>query len=131
MGASLSALLHDPRHRRFWRLAVMLLCGTSAGFAFSPLQVGLPIEQADKLNHLLAFASIGCAAVFAQAPGGRAPATALLGCLIFGIFIEWVQYFIPGRQCSAADVLANMAGATVGVILAQGLRRGFAKAHPG
>ena len=68
------------------------------------------IEQvSDKLYHAAAFAVLAALADLSFPAGrfGLAKIGALLG---FGIAIEAVQYFLPHRQASLADVLADGVG---------------------
>jgi len=56
---------------------------------------------------------------FVQALGGRKVNgtlawgpywIALLGASVYGAFDEWHQWFVPGRNSSAGDVLLNLVG---------------------
>ena len=40
----------------------------------------------------------------------------VIGAVLFGIVIEVIQHFVPGRYMSFYDVLANSAGVLIGVI---------------
>ncbi len=42
---------------------------------------------------------------------------AWLLCVLASVAVEAVQYYLPGRDSSAVDVLMNTAGATIGVLL--------------
>jgi len=63
----------------------------------------------DKLKHVVAFLVLAALAdrSFPGSPFGPAKILALLG---LGISIEVVQYFIPYREASALDVLADCVG---------------------
>ena len=63
----------------------------------------------DKANHALAFAVLALLADFSfpRARFGLAKAAALLA---FGVAIEAVQHFLPWREASAMDVVADLAG---------------------
>jgi VanZ family protein len=63
----------------------------------------------DKLNHVLAFLALGLLAdrSFPQARFGLAKAVALLA---YGVAIEAVQSFLPWREASLPDILADAAG---------------------
>jgi VanZ family protein len=63
----------------------------------------------DKVSHILAFGALSLAADFSfpQRPFGPAKMLALLG---YGVLIEVVQYFLPYREASVFDVLADGVG---------------------
>jgi VanZ family protein len=63
----------------------------------------------DKLNHVIAFLALGLLAdrSFPQARFGLAKAAALLA---YGAAIEAVQHFLPWREASLPDILADAAG---------------------
>jgi VanZ family protein len=63
----------------------------------------------DKASHILAFGALSLAAdlSFPQRPFGPAKIVALLG---YGVLIEVVQYFLPYREASVFDVLADGVG---------------------
>jgi VanZ family protein len=63
----------------------------------------------DKANHALAFLVLALLADFSlpRARFGLAKAAALLA---FGVAIEAVQHFLPWREASAMDVVADLAG---------------------
>ena len=63
----------------------------------------------DKAGHALAFYVLALLADFSF-PGSRLnlPKTALL--LSYGLLIEIIQYFLPGRMCSLYDLTADAVG---------------------
>ena len=45
-------------------------------------------------------------------------------CLIpFGGIVEWLQSFVPGREASMGDAVANTLGVFVGIWLAEAIGR--------
>ncbi|MBZ8141636.1 hypothetical protein CLD22_17230 [Rubrivivax gelatinosus] len=99
----------------------MLLVSGVAWLAFTP---NPPLQAAagwDKGEHALAFALLALSAVraFPAAPRLVHPG-ALLG---YGVLIEIVQAYVPGRSSEAADVLADLAGILLGSLVAAGWRR--------
>ncbi|MBL8303097.1 MAG: VanZ family protein [Ideonella sp.] len=96
--------------------------------AFNPHTRHLPTTGWDKLNHLLAFTSLGLAAWWAY-PGARWSAfVALLG---FGVLIELVQTQIPGHSAEAADLLADLLGLGTAALVARLTSHASALARPG
>ena len=76
------------------------------------------------LDNVVLFVPVGA---FAAARWVRMPALlVLIGCVVLSVGIEAFQYLVPtGRVANTADVLANAAGATVGLVLSElsGARR--------
>jgi VanZ family protein len=122
------ALLHEKHFRRRWQLLLALLAGVAAWFAFTPdSSPGPDFEGADKLNHLLAFGSMGLAGLLSCAGGWQRALGAAAGLLAYGGFIELVQSQLPTRTASWADLLADACGILLGLLLAAALRRHWPK----
>lgn len=101
-----------------WALYGGLLLGCA--LAFNPQADRLPTVHSDKFQHLAAFVSLTLAAWWAH-PGARWRAVA--GLLLFGVFIEVVQMFIPGRSAEWGDLVADALGIALGVLVARFSRR--------
>lgn len=93
------------------------------------------VPGADKAVHALLYgvlAYLVWRAVHLGPPTPRAtlaPALRVLaGIAVFAAGDEWHQQFIPGRGAEAADWVADMAGATIGLTISQATpwRRGSA-----
>ncbi len=78
--------------------------------------VGVTIPLNDKIEHGIAYAAGGALAVAAFGATRRLPpwAAAVLFCGAWGISDEVHQGFVPGRETSAADLAADVAGASAG-----------------
>ena len=88
--------------------------------------VGVTIPLNDKVQHGLTFAAGGGLAAAAFGAVRRMPpwVCAVLFCGAWGISDEVHQGFVPGRETSAADVAADVTGASVGALgVAAWLRR--------
>ena len=87
----------------------------------------------DKLNHLLAFAVLGVLAQGVRGRPGRPAVAAVVSTFLYGVLIEAVQAWVPGRSSDWQDLLANAAGIAVGVGLASAVwGRGTARgSHSG
>ena len=96
---------------------VLLVCL----IAFNPHTRGLPSTGWDKLNHLLAFTSLGLAAWWGYPTGRWLGFGTLRG---FGVLIELVQLQIPGHSAEAADVLADLLGLAAAALGARLVGRG-------
>lgn len=90
------------------RVAFALALIGSCILAFTPADRYLQQQMNDKLLHFSAFVVL---ALMARAAFPLAPALILAFCMsFFGAFIEVVQSYLPYRQFSWLDLLADMAG---------------------
>ncbi|SDB81337.1 VanZ family protein [Williamwhitmania taraxaci] len=78
--------------------------------------------RADYLCHALAF--FGIVAIFTMAQLNDivifkrfAWIKLILLCIVLGISIEVLQYFIPGRSFNLFDILSNLVGLSFGLLL--------------
>lgn len=94
-------------------LLTLILGVAVAGLALSPVSVPMPIDNADKLYHAVAFAGLSVPVSF-LAP--RLIPGMVIALAVFGGVIELVQPYV-GRDCSVWDWLANVAGTAIGVII--------------
>ncbi|MCL1979693.1 MAG: VanZ family protein [Proteobacteria bacterium] len=87
------------------------------------------ISNIDKLLHCGAYAVLGGSFLFALTPQWKrrhpvlAGWAAILFCLLYGIFDEFHQSFIPGRFAGIDDVAADFAGGVLAVAGDWGWRR--------
>lgn len=94
--------------------ALILFLGTRAHLAALP-----EISGFDKIMHALEFAVFSLlwlralSHTFPKLSRGWVMGTILLAAL-YGLGIEWLQSFIPGRECSLGDEVANIFGAALG-----------------
>jgi len=123
-----ASLVHDARWQPVWRAVLLLLMCVAAWFAFIPATPLAQPTDLDKVQHLLAFASLGLAASFTANPGLRRTAQAAAGLMLYGGFIELVQTQLPTRTAEWADIVADGMGVAAGLTLAALLRRAFATA---
>jgi len=75
----------------------------------------------DKANHFIAFMTLYILLSFAYKHLSRKMKVLIL--LAFGMQIEIVQSFIPGRDFSGFDVVADSIGITIGFIVYYSYRR--------
>ncbi len=76
----------------------------------------------DKWEHLLAYALLMTTLGIA-APAQRSHVIGVAALFVLGIAIEVLQGFVPGRQPSALDVVANTIGLLIGLWLAVVVKR--------
>ena len=86
------------------------------------------VSNVDKVEHFLAYFAL-------QVSGGigfkRATSVWFVSifCICLGLSMEIAQLYVPGREASVADIIANLAGITLALaILALGRRRIIANA---
>ncbi len=116
-------MLHARQARPAWRVLLLVLVAGVCWLAFTPNPTLPSIGGNDKLDHLVAFASLGLVAMLSLGAGLRQYAGVAVGLLGFGIFIELVQIGIPGRSADWHDVVADMAGMLAGIAAVSLLRR--------
>lgn len=80
---------------------------------------GTSIEFPDKLAHAIEYAALGAALAFAISDPShpvtiRQTVAAIALTILFGISDEIHQSFVPGRDASVADLVADAVGATIG-----------------
>ena len=93
-----------------WRISFWLCFGLTAYLSLLP-QEFLPtgINIWDKLSHSIAFAALALSAALGW-PDKNFVQFVLIPLLTFGVLIEVLQYFIPGREFSLLDMLADAIG---------------------
>ena len=100
-----------------WSWIVLLLV-YAAGISVAshqPIRMGeAAIPHVDKLAHFLEF---GLFMLLAWQATGRRLWIAWLLTLVFAGLDEWHQAFVPSRDASAFDVLADACGATLMAVL--------------
>lgn len=77
------------------------------------------VKGIDKLVHFMLFLGFGFLVAGSISNGReiRFYALTLLLTVIYGITVEWLQRFIPGRSVDSLDILFNFLGALAGVSL--------------
>jgi len=98
-----------------WGLAltVVILC-------VIPAPQLVEVSNVDKVEHVLAFAALSF--VFLRAYH-RHTLWVITGCVVLGLAIELVQYFIPWRSAEFADLVADVFGVLLGCIAFLGFQR--------
>ncbi len=67
----------------------------------------------DKLEHAAAYAIL-CVIGVVSYPRKRTHLVLLIGLAMYGTALELLQSFVPGREASIADVIANTFGVFIG-----------------
>ena len=104
-----------------WLTAALFVCVTWE--ALRPNPGGSSIEHWDKLLHVLAFATLALTAALACSPGRNSNWGIAALLLLHGALIEVVQAYVPGREASWLDLMADAVGIAAGLGLARLWRR--------
>jgi VanZ family protein len=111
----------SPWWRRLWLWAPVAIYMAAIFVVSSMPGAPLPAQVSDKAAHAAAYALLAVLVVRALAGGLPAPVgarTAALAVVIVtahGVSDEFHQWFVPGRSADPLDVLADAAGAMLGV----------------
>jgi uncharacterized protein YfiM (DUF2279 family) len=100
-----------------WTPPILWVALILVGTSWPKLKLGPDELALDKLAHFTAYAVLAALALRATlTPRRVATAAAVLaGIACIGAVDEWHQTFIPGRSMSAADWIADVSGALVGI----------------
>jgi len=91
-------------------------------FLAQGLNSGISIPHIDKVAHFIVF--FGLSLLF-DLGFSQSKSRALLLALFYGIAVEWLQSFIPGRQASIPDIIFDMLGCACYYYVAQTWLRTF------
>ena len=96
---------------RLSRIAFCMMCVAVAVLSLLPSAALPPTSIGDKAEHVIAYAVLG---LLGAASSERSVMRVILGLAIFGLAIEMLQTFPPGRSPDPLDVVADLAGAALG-----------------
>lgn len=100
-------------------LAFFVCAGAILYIALAPVSDHPTLSYGDKLNHALAFFVLGSLGSIAWPASARA----LLGGLVgYGVLIELLQWPVPGHNADPLDVLADLVGALLAMVLIKAWR---------
>jgi hypothetical protein len=95
-----------------WIISIMVVCYLS----LKPrIEFPIDFKGADLAYHALAYLWLACLPFFIFQGGRRSLLCALL-MIPLGIALEFGQTFVPGRNFSIFDIMANSFGAILGVM---------------
>ena len=115
-------------HQHAWRWLLAVLVVVVSWFAFSPSTGSDAFEHVDKFKHVLAFGCLATVAGLAWPVSRPTHFKIALALVLYGAFIEVVQSFIPSRDASWPDLLADAVGIAAGLLLLHVVRQaGWAK----
>lgn len=103
---------------KFQRLLRVLLALELLGIIYLSIKSpngGVNVHINDKLGHFIGYGVLSCNTFLVFGFKNKATTLKLLFVLIaIGVILEWVQGFIPAREVSALDVVANAVGVALG-----------------
>ena len=70
----------------------------------------------DKISHFIAYSVLMANVGLLTFRNKRLLIIGIIASVLFGVLIEIIQHFVPGRFMSFYDVLANTAGVGIGVL---------------
>jgi VanZ family protein len=92
-----------------FRVALCVALITILYLATTPKSFPVIEDVNDKVNHVTAFVALGLLADFSFPERGF-DRRKILALLAYGLLIEVIQYFLPYRECSIYDLIADGAG---------------------
>jgi len=96
-----------------WGISILLVVCLS----LTPrMEIPYHFSGADKLAHFAAYTWLAMLPFFGFA-GRRTALTGALLMALLGIGLECAQCYVPGREFSFFDILANSAGVTIGIVV--------------
>ncbi len=104
------------------RIALAVAIVVVLHLATTPRSYPVIQDLNDKLSHVLAFAVLAGLADFSF-PQGRFGMAKISALLAFGLLIEVVQYFLPYRESSVFDWMADAVGIAAYALCLPLLRR--------
>lgn len=102
-----------PSHAIYRFLFALAACAVAAGCLLPASELPL-FEANDKVQHFGAFMALGAIGAIAF-PGRRAMLWLALALFAFGCLLEGLQVFVPTRQASLGDVVADSVGIAAGL----------------
>lgn len=105
----------------FFRYSFFTALAAISLLAFLPDYSALPpiVSISDLLNHTFAFTVLTLLYYFSYSPSAQRIFSNLL---LYGIFIELVQAFLPTRCASVEDIAADSIGLVIGIALSKWLK---------
>jgi VanZ family protein len=83
-------------------------------FVLSVIPRGVEVGNSDKFSHFLAFFVF---AVLLKVSYRTSFLKTIILSLLFGAFIEFVQFFLPYRSCELLDLVADGVGSVLGSLI--------------
>ena len=108
------------RHPKLWAIAGWTMVAAIVWLSVTPSPPEIDVENADKVEHLLAYGTLTlwfCQLYAAR----RAQLAFVIGFIAMGVALEFVQGALAYRTFDTADMLANTIGVLAGWAVARAL----------
>ena len=105
----------EQKNKLFFVLFIILIIAITV-LSLLPPKSGLELGKSDKLNHFLAYAILSLNFGFISTKI-RSYFIGIPFLITYGLLIEFFQGFVPGRDPSFYDVLANSVGVFLGFFI--------------
>lgn len=102
-------------HPKLLRVTLVILLLAIAYFSLTP-KYSISVGN-DKVGHLIAYTVLMSNAGLLSKQFGRGFGLPIMLTLLYGVLMEFGQHFVPGRDFSFLDILANSAGVAIGSLL--------------
>ena len=106
-------MISKKNRRKGLTLFILFLFLTITILSLLPAKSTLNLGNKDKLSHLIAY-FVFSLTVFQQWKISRSTRWILFVLIGYGLFLEFLQGFVPGRVSSSLDGLANTIGVVMG-----------------
>ena len=103
------------KNKLFLVLFIILIIAITL-LSLLPLKSGLELGKSDKINHFLAYAILSLNFGFISTKN-RSYFVGIPFLIAYGLLIEFFQGFVPGRDPSFYDALANFVGVFSGFFI--------------
>jgi VanZ family protein len=100
------------KNKRFVFTFICVVTGIGV-LSLIPPESGVELGDHDKWNHFIAYSILALNWTFLKT-NQKVFWLGLGACFIYGLLLEFLQGFIPGRESSLMDVLANTGGIVIG-----------------
>ena len=96
--------------------SAILLFVVISTLSLLPPESGVELPSNDKLSHFLAYSAFSLNVALLVFKRSHL-ILAYLFVFMYSILIEYLQGFVPGREPSGLDLIANLSGITLGAII--------------
>ena len=98
-------------------ITFVCVCVGIGVLSLMPPRSGVELGESDKIGHFIAYGVLSLN--WAMLPSSRRMLwLGMMGCCLYGLVMEAGQGFVPGRDPSWADALANTGGIAIGCCFA-------------